>query len=118
MDDTTGSQEEQGLEHGVGEEVEHGGHVTQRAHVLVTGGIFGADTERHHHEGYLRNGGEGQHTLDVALAAGHGGGVEGGEGSYPGHYVKGTGSILYPQGEETGYLEHTGHNHGSGMDEG
>ena len=118
MDDAAGPEEEQRLEHGVGEEVEHGGHVTQRTHVFVAGGVFGADTERYHHERNLRDGGEGQHALDVALAAGHGGSVEGGEGSHPGHYVKGSGSILNPQGEETGNLEHTGHYHGGGMDEG
>ena len=47
MDDASGSQEEQGLEHGVCEQVEHTGHVTQSAFVRVG---CRADTQCHHHE--------------------------------------------------------------------
>ena len=99
MDDAAGTEEEQRLEHGMGEEVEHGGHVTQTTMVLMSGGDFGTYAEGHHHEGYLRNGGEGEHTLDVALSAGHGSGIESGEGADPGHDAEGVGGILYPEGE-------------------
>ena len=56
VDDAAGAEEEQGFEHGVGEEVEHGSHETERAHVFVTGGVLIANAERNHHEGNLRNG--------------------------------------------------------------
>ena len=85
VDDTSGAKEEASLEHGVGEQVEHGRHVAQRADVVMAGGQFGADAEGHHHEGNLRDGGEGQHALDVALGTGHGGGIEGGEDAHPYH---------------------------------
>ena len=56
MDDTSSTEEEQGLKHGVGEEMEHGGHVTETSRMFVPSGDFGADTEGHHHEGNLRDG--------------------------------------------------------------
>ncbi len=48
-DDGTGAEEEQSLEHGVGEEVEHGSHVANTAFA----GSCGADTERYEHVGNL-----------------------------------------------------------------
>ena len=47
VDDASGTQEKQGFEHGVSEQVEHAGHVTQTAFVRVG---CGADTQCHHHE--------------------------------------------------------------------
>ena len=118
MDDATGAKEEAGLEHGVGEEVEHAGHIAQTAVVEVFAVAGEAYAESHHHEGNLRDSGEGKHALDVALCAGDGSGIEGGEGTYPNNDGETLGSVLNPDGEHTCNLEHTGHNHRGGVDEG
>ena len=68
MDDAARAEEEQGLEHGVGEEVEHACHVTQAAVMRVGRSTY---AQSHHHEADLRDGGEGQHALDVALHTGY-----------------------------------------------
>src|SRR5574344_398719 len=73
--------------------------------------------EGYHHKRNLRYSREGEHTLDVALGASHGSGIESGEHSNPYHNAHVTGSILNPQGEETCNLENTGNNHRGGMDE-
>ena len=118
MDDTTGTKEEASLEHGVGEQVEHTGHVTQLRVVVEHGFVTGkAHAECHHHEGNLGNGRESQHTLDVALGTSHGGGIEGGEHTHPHDNAHRLGSVLNPQGEHTGNLEHTGHHHGSSVNQ-
>ncbi len=116
VDDATCAQEEQCLEHGVGEQVEHGGHVAKRTYVFVPRSVFCANAERHHHKRNLRDGGEGQYALNVALAASHCGSVESGEGTYPSHNVKCARGILNPQGEEACNLEHTSNHHGGSMD--
>ena len=71
----------------------------------------------YHHKRNLRDGGEGENSLDVALGASHGSGIESGEHSHPYNNTHLTRGILNPQGEETGYLEHTGNNHRGGVDE-
>ncbi len=76
VDNGAGAEEQEGLEHGVGEEVEHGGHVAQPLVAAHSG-----NAEGHHHESDLGDGGEGEHPLDVRLHAGDDGGVEGREGS-------------------------------------
>ena len=53
--------------------------------------------------------------LDVALCACNGSSIESGEHTYPYHNAHLTGSILNPQWEQTRNLEHTGHNHRSGV---
>ena len=50
MDDATGTKEQQCLEHGVGEQVEHARHITQTAVVWVVGST---DTQSHNHEANL-----------------------------------------------------------------
>lgn len=67
------------------EQVEHACHIAQSAFVRVHGGAY---AERHHHEAYLRDSGEGEHTLDVALYARHTGGIECGECAYVGYQVQ------------------------------
>ena len=121
MNDGTGAEEQAGLEHGVGEQVEHTGHVTELGviveHAFTTmGGKRGA--EGNHHEGNLGNRREGQHALDVALRAGDRGGIEGGDCTNPHDNGKGGGSILHPHGEHARNLEHTGHDHRRSVDEG
>ena len=86
VDDTTGSEEETSLEHGMSKEVEHTSHVAQLRvvveHGLMSGQLY---TEGHHHKGNLRDGGEGEHTLDVALGASHGSSIESGDDTHPYH---------------------------------
>ena len=114
-DDGTGAEEEQRLEHGVGEEVEHGCHVAQATMMVVEGE---ADTQGHEHVGDLRDRGEGQSALDVGLRTGHGSGVEGREGSDVGDPVELLdGAKLHVDGEEAGHLIDTGHDHRGGMDQ-
>lgn len=113
-DDGTGAEEEQGLEHGVGKEVEHTGHITQTTLVVVDGGTY---AKGYQHIGYLRDGREGQTTLDVALTAGYGCGIECGEGSNVGYIVQGFRRVGHPDGEQAGHLVYTSHNHGGGVDE-
>ena len=120
MDDTTGAEEETSLEHGVGEQVEHTGHVAQLCVVVEQGTVVTgqAHAEGHHHEGNLRDGGEGEHTLDVGLRTSDGGCIESGEDTHPHHNAHGLGSILNPKREHAGQLEDTGHHHRGGVDEG
>ena len=74
-----------------------------------------ANAERHHHKGYLRDGGESEDALDVALRAGNGGSIERGEHADPYHHAERAGSIFYPHGEQTCYLENTGYDHRGGV---
>ena len=63
VDDRAGRQEQQRLEEGVRHQVEHAGHVAAQAH----GG---------NHEAQLRDGGIGQHLLDIELRHRHRGGKQ------------------------------------------
>ena len=119
MDDATGAEEQAGLEHGVGEQVEHASHVAQLRVIVEHSLMAGqANAEGHHHEGNLRNRREGQHTLDVGLGTSHGSGIESGDDTHPHDDRHGLRGILNPQREHASHLEHTGHNHRGGMDEG
>ena len=119
MNDTAGTEEEASLEHGVGEEMEHGGHVAQRTmcvnHSLVA---RHANAEGHHHEGYLRNCGEGEHALDVALRTSHSRSIERGERTDPNDNAQALGRILNPEREEAGNLIDTSHNHRGSVNQG
>ena len=75
-------------------------------------------TQSHHHEGNLRDGREGQHTLDITLGASHSSCIKGRESTDPSHDVQRLRSILYPQGEHTGHLEHTSYHHRSSVNQG
>lgn len=79
MDNAAGSQEKQCLEHGVGEQMVHTCHITQSTMMRVGGCTY---AERHHHKTNLRDGGECQYPLDIALHTGHCGGIESGKCSY------------------------------------
>ncbi len=118
MDDAAGTKEQTGLEHGVGEQVEHTGHEAQLCviveHAVMTGQ---RNAKGHHHEGNLGNRREGQHALDVALGTSHGGSIESREDAHPDDNRHLRLCILHPQREHTGNLEHAGHNHRCGVDE-
>ena len=75
-DDGARAQEEQGLEPGMGEEVEHGRFPGQQA-------------QGHDHVAQLGEGGVGQHALDVILLGGHEGGDDGRDGADDGNDVAG-----------------------------
>ena len=119
MDDGTGAQEEQRLEHSVGEQVEHRRHVAQAVTLvnLDERVVVGANSQRGHHEGNLGNGREGQRTLDVALGAGDGSGIERRERANDQDDVHRT---LHEdiEREEPCHQEHTGHNHRGGVNQG
>ena len=112
MDESTCAKEEQSLEHGVCEEVEHRCHVAEAVVKLGTG-----NAERYHHEGNLRDSREGKHALDVDLHAGYHGGVERGESTHNGDDDQ-SAFLHEVEREETGHKVDTGHNHGGGVDEG
>ena len=112
-DDGTRAEEEQGLEHGVGEQVEHGSHVTDAALALQRRD----DAKGHEHVSYLRDSGERETALDVALAASHRGSVERGEGRDVSHVVQRVWRVLNPDRHQRRHLVNTGHDHGGGVDE-
>ena len=117
MDQSAGSKEEEGLEHGVGEEVEHACHVAETGVVDTLDGTVVGHTEAHHHEGDLRYGGECEHSLDVKLGAGNDGGIERRYCAYTCHErQRGIDNTI--EGEHSGHEIDTGHNHGCGMDKG
>ena len=118
MDDAAGSKEQAGLEHGMGEQVEHAGHVAQLG-VIVEHAVMTrqTNTESHHHERNLRNRREGKHTLDVGLGTGNSSGIESREHTDPHDNAHGLGGILNPKREHAGYLEHTGNDHRGGVNE-
>ena len=93
--DCTRAEEEQCLEHGMGEEVEHGSHITEAAMMEILGtvertvpAVIEADTERNKHIGNLRDGREGQTSLDVTLCTGYSCCIEGCERCNPRNPVK------------------------------
>ena len=94
----------------MGEEVEHRGHVSETACVRV---VRCADTQRHHHECYLRDCGEGKHPLDVGLRTCHHCGIERCECAYVCYKVQHFGSISYEEGEHSRHEIDSGNHHGS-----
>ena len=115
MDNTSGTQEQQGLEHGVGEQVEHSCHVSQSSFMRI---CRGADTEGDHHKTDLGNGRESQHTLDVALGTGYGCCIEGCECSYISNQMQGVRSKTDEQREHACYQVNTGYHHCGSVDQG
>ena len=114
MDDAPRAEEQQRLEHGVGEEVEHRGHVTQPSGVRVG---RGRDAQRHEHEPDLRNGAERQHTLDVALHTGHDGGVKRREGPDISRPMQHFGRIADEERKHPRHEVDARHDHRRGMDQ-
>ena len=113
VNNATCSEEQEGLKHGVGKEVEHRSHVTQTGVVVNHRSVFSRKTyaQRNHHKGNLRNGRERKYALDVTLYASYRCRIEGGNNTYPhynGHRLR---SVLNPEGEEACNLEYTSHNH-------
>ena len=118
MNDTTGSKEQASLKHSMGKKMEHTCHETQLS-VVVEHTVMTRQrhAEGYHHERNLRDGREGQYSLDVTLGAGHGSSIEGCEHAHPDHDAHLRLGVLNPQGEHTGNLEHTSHHHRSSVDE-
>ena len=114
VDDTSGAEEQQGLEHGVREEVEHRSHVPQPARMRIG---RGADAQRHDHKTDLRNGAERQHALDIALDAGHHGGVQRRKGTDVGRPVEHFGRIADKEREHARHEVDARHDHRRGMNQ-
>ena len=106
VDDGACAEEEQGLEEGVGDEVEHADG-------------WAADSETHHHVAELGDGGVGEDALDVPLGDGDGGAEEGGDGADPGDDLEGGGGATAcgHQRVDAGNEEDAGGDHGGGVDE-
>ena len=104
VDDRAGPQEEQALEEGVGHHEEDGGDV-------------GARADGQDHVADLRDGGEGEHLLDVLLRAGDGGGHEGGDPADDGDDLRARmrerQQVVHPAQQVD-----PGRHHGGGVDEG
>ena len=104
VDGRAGGQEEQALEEGVRHHQEDGGDVGPRPD--------GQD-----HVADLRDGGEGEHLLDVLLRAGDGGGHEGGDaaddGDHQGAGVRQRQDVVHPAEQVD-----PGRHHGGGVDQG
>ena len=103
-DHGAGSEEEAGLEEGVGEDVEHA-----RAE--------GSGPHAHEHEAQLGHGGIGQHLLDVVLGQAHGGGHEGRERTEGQHHGQGHRGVHVDEVQPRDHVEAAGH-HGGGVDQG
>ena len=103
-DDRTGRKEQQGLEEGMRDQVEHARHV-------------GAHADRRHHEAQLRDGRVGQHLLDIILPGGNRGGKERRDCADQRHHVLG---VRHQRVERPGtrHQVDAGRDHGGGMDEG
>ena len=114
VDDAACAEEQQCLEHGVRKQMEHTCHIAQPAFVRVHGSTY---AESHHHKAYLRDGGEGEHTLDVALHTGYAGGVERCECAYIGDEVQHMGCIVDEQREHACHQIDACDDHGSGMNQ-
>ena len=110
-----GAEEKQRLEHGMGEEVEHGCHVAESAFMRICGRAY---TESHYHEADLRDGAECQHPLDIALHAGYCRGIKGRECTHVCSDVEYIGSVAYEEREHPCHQIYTGYDHRRGMDEG
>ena len=102
-DDRPGTEEEAGLEGGVGEDVEHAGAESP-------------DPQAHEHEAQLGHGGIGQHLFDVVLGQAHGGGHKGREGTEGEHHGQGDGGVHIDEVHPRDHVEAAGH-HGGGVDQ-
>src|SRR6266446_1492923 len=102
------TQEEQGLEEGMREEVEHAG---ARA-------ICARYTETHEHVAKLADGRERQYTLEVYLRYRNRCGKDRGDSSHPGHHLECLRSSIGKEWEGTSHHVNTSGDHGSSMDEG
>ena len=107
VDDGAGTEEEQSLEPGVGEEVEH-------ARLAVD------EADGHHHVAELGKGRVGEHALDVVLLGGHQCGDERGDSASPGDDVAGLEAFEVFKAEgELQAEEHVNarRDHGGGVDQ-
>ena len=94
--------------------MEHGSHVAQTAFMARHAS---ADSQSHHHEPDLGNGGKGQHPLDVALHASHGSGIESRESPDVGHNVQRFRRVCDIKREHPCHLVHSGHDHRGRMNQ-
>ena len=103
-DDRTAAEKEQGLEKGMGEQVENTGRV-------------GSDPAGDEHVGQLTDGGIGDNPFDIGLDQGNGGGKQTGHCTENGDHVQGKGGE-FKERVAAGDQKDTGGDHGGGMDQG
>ncbi len=104
VDDRAGSEKEEGLEEGVGGEVEHGGGPAAAA-------------DRHDHVAELGEGRVGEDPLDIVLLGGDEGGEEGGDAADPGDDIERGGGELENEEDAREHVD-ARRDHGGGVDEG
>ena len=98
------AKKEQGLEEGVGHQVEEAADDIAGPH-------------RQKHVAHLADGGVGQHLFDVPLGQGGKGGVKGGDGAHPGNDQHGRGRERH-QGKQPHEQIGAGGDHGGGVNQG
>ena len=103
VNDGACGEEEQSLEEGVGHEVEDGGRV-------------GRDAAAEEHVAELRDGGVGEHALDVVLDEADGGGEEGGGRADDGDHAEREGRVVKEDVVAGDHVD-AGGDHGGGVDE-
>src|SRR3712207_507756 len=94
--------------------VEHTGHI---ANTTLTFHCC-TNAKCHKHISNLRYSRERQATLNITLTASHGRSIERCKRSNVRNPMQLVRSVLYPNGEQAGYLVNTGHHHRSSMDQG
>jgi hypothetical protein len=107
VDHRTGAEEEEGLEEGVGVEVEHAGIAAA-----------GSDALRHHHVAELGEGRVGEDALDVVLLESHQGGEQRGDRADPGDGCMGRELRRIDEEAHAGEHEDPGRDHRRGVDQG
>src|SRR5215472_17763034 len=109
MQHTASTQEEQGLEEGMREEMKHAGTRT------IVGACY---TQTHEHVAKLADGRERQHTLEVPLRKRNRSGKDRRDSSHPGYHLECLRSSGGKEWEGAGHHVNTGGDHSSSMDEG
>ena len=104
VNDRAGAQEQEGLEEGVGEEVEHGR-------------LVGADAGGEEHVAELRTGRIGDHALDIVLGQSDRGGEEGRDRANDGDDVPGDRGDLEQGRQQADHVD-AGGDHGGRVDQG
>ena len=113
---TAGTEEEKGLEHGMCEQMEHAGHISESRVVHTLHRFVVCASESHHHECDLRNCRERKDSLDIDLSARHYRCIESSDCSNDSNESERIGHDAEHR-EESSHKIYTGNNHGSSVNE-